>query len=213
MADETQLELLDLHEDQACEVRRTAFPCIVVNYNLNNGSPWVDIQPANKYEIASTGEVVTPAIIQQVPVALPRTGASIDLYPIQKGDIGHCVVMDRCLDDFMDGNGGPIIPTDDRMKDPNDAQFHLGGWPFSVEHSSNLPNNARAVIVDSSKSGVYIGDPDVELEELEGTLDLVLFIDFMNTVLTALDASALGGANAAKLGEITTMLQKIKVTI
>ena len=204
-------EDLDHYEEVRTFERRTAFIGKVVKYYPNNGSPYVDIQPVNKYKVIQTEEIKLPLIIHEVPLLIPRTGASIDLYPVEKGDIGLCVVSDRCIDDFIDGKGDPMYPSNGRMKDKNDAEFILGGSPFSVEYSNTLPESCRAVIVDTNKSGLFMGDDKVPMPVNGGKLDLITMIDVINTVLLALDASVLGGSNAAKISEITTMLSKLKV--
>lgn len=204
-------ELLHL-ESVYNEKRRTAFIGKVVKYYLNNGSAYVDVQPVNKYLVESTKEILLPSIIYEVPLLIPRTGSSIDLYPVQKGDIGLCVVSDRCIDDFIDGAGDPIYSNDGRVKDANDAEFLLGGYPFSVEYSNTLPESCRAVIVDSNKSKLFIGDDRQTLSSpLSGKLDLFNLCSELASTLATVATAAGDPTSATKATAIKTALDKLKV--
>ena len=203
------IELLDEHFAISIKDKRTSFPAIIKKVYLQEGK--VDIQPIHKFKIKETGEKRTPSLIQDVPIVLARSKGSLDLIPIQEGDIGQAIISDRSISEWLNGNGSPIYPKNPNVMEGSQASFIPGGYPFNLSFINALPENARAIIVKSG-TGLFLGN-DSLLSLNGGNSELTNILFALSAIVTSIDASVNGGANSAKLTELTTALSNLKVTI
>nr|WP_314618046.1 Gp138 family membrane-puncturing spike protein [uncultured Pseudomonas sp.] len=124
LAEAIQTEIYN-HNENA----RTAFPARVVGVNSRFS---VTVEISNP-RTADDGTNMDETHILQVPIAYPKSGTSIIFFPVNVGDVGHCVVMDNNIDNFKISTNTSAIKTyDNRMKDVMDSVFVPGLAPFSV---------------------------------------------------------------------------------
>jgi len=203
------IELLDEHFEISMQDKRTSFPSIVRAVYLQDSK--VDIQPIHKFKIIETGRVITPALIQDVPIVFPRSQGSLDLIPIKSGDIGQVIVSDRSISEWLNGNGTPVYPENKNIMEGSQASFIPGGYPFGLKFLETLPENTRATIVDASTK-LFLGNNST-LPLNGGNAELINIVFALTAIVTAHDPIAGGSANLAKLAELTAALSNLKVTI
>jgi hypothetical protein len=205
------IEVLDEHFNISMQDKRTSFPAIVKRYDVQEGK--VDIQPVHKFKVIETGKIITPALIQDVPVVFLRTSTSIDIAPIENGDIGQVIISDRSISEWLNGSGTPVYPENPNIMEGSQASFIPGGYPFGMSFSliNDLPENARATIVKAG-TGLFLGS-EFPLVLNGGTAEVFNMMAAMVNVLIAHDPIAGGGSNLASLAELAAAIQTLKVTL
>lgn len=121
----------------------------------------------------STGDLISPGPISDVPVLFPRGGGFAFAFPIAAGDVGLLVCSDRSLDRWLD-SGGVVDPQSRRHHSMTDAIFlpglHPWNDPITQTSSSSLLIGAEDGLplirmtpdgqVKITATAVRLGDPD-----------------------------------------------------
>jgi len=187
-------QMLDAHS----MALNTALPGEVVKYDADTGKAEVRALIRMKY---TDGTILTPPVIPNVPILLPRTqGASLTL-PIAPGDPVLLVFAQRSIDRWL-SEGGEVDAGDARTHAMSDAFAIPGAFSFKAgttgETGTVLKDGNTKVKLTGEK--VAIGNSTAEL--LEQIVD----------ALDAIATSTAGGtptllSNAA---DITTAKEKIE---
>lgn len=202
------LEVLDSHFLVSMQDKRTSFPAKIVKVNIQTGK--CSVQPIHKFKIVETGQTVKPALIEDVPIVFPRSAGSIDIIPLQKGDIGQCIVSDRSISEWLAGNGTEVYPENSNIMEGSQCSFIPGGYPFRLPFNNSLPENTRSIIVKPGTKQ-YFGNPSIPLLVNGGTLEIWNVINALLVIVASHDAVAASGANAAALAELASAIPQIQV--
>lgn len=128
-----------------------ALPCIILTVHNQGKTQKVDVQPCiNDLRKDGTNKELPP--IYNVPVSFQSSRTTAFTFPINKGDKGTCLFMQRSLDVFKDGTGQPSPPNDYRRFDIKDAVFYPGLFPFN-----DAPNNpSKHTLPHDTKDAVIV---------------------------------------------------------
>lgn len=128
MPSENLTHLLDTALDSKLLALRTCTPARVESYDAS-------LQKAVVlpllYQRSSTGELITPPPIGNIPVIHPRGGGFAIHLPLQPGDMGLLLCSDRSMDAWLEGNGGMADPASTRHHLMMDAVFLPGLHPWA----------------------------------------------------------------------------------
>ena len=104
-------------------------------------------------------------VINNVPVAHPRSGDFFMHLPIQPGDRVLLVFCQRSLELYKDSNGRDVDPSDVRTHDIADAVAYPGFYPFpdAIRDADRAPNHL--VLGKDEGAQVHIKDDEVDLFE------------------------------------------------
>lgn len=222
----TLIEVVNLAiESRLCELH-TSLPAIVESYDSKTGL--ASVKPMLKKKFVNESAAVEMPIIQDVPVAFPRTQKSFVILPVAKGDIGHLQFSERSLDIWKE-LGGIQDPKDIRKHNLSDGVFYLGGYP-SKQHVEGYVAESIHVKNESSEV-VMLKDGDLKLLNAIGQFNLTKdgkikiagatgeIIDLLVQIVAALKthshATAVGPSGppdtTADLIQLETLLDGLKV--
>lgn len=126
MSAENLTHLLDTAIESRLLALRTVIPARVESYEPSTQQ--ATVLPL-LYQRASTGELLTPLPIGNIPVIHPRGGGFAIHLPLAAGDLGMLLCADRSLDAWLSGSGGLSDPASTRHHQMMDAVFLPGLYP------------------------------------------------------------------------------------
>lgn len=190
------LDVLEKFLGSKLKGMHTAYPAKLIKYDAVTQK--ATIQHSIKFKFKGKEASESYANIIDVPVHLPRGESYIDFAPIQEGDLGLAIVVERSLNEWSYGNGNPTYPNEERMFDLSDSCWIPGLYPFSRPWAGSIPANAKGTQVKTGTK-LYLGNDS-------GTELLDLFDQLLDQL--GLEGALTGGA---VYSAIKTELAKIKV--
>lgn len=148
----------------------TALPGEVVSYDEDSGK--AKVRPLVKLKYAD-GTILTPPIITNVPIVLPRTATASLTMPIAAGDPVLIIFAQWSIDRWL-SEGGVAEPGDARMHAMSDAFAIPGAFSFKEattgESGTVLKDGNTKFKIDGDR--VAIGNTTAELlVEITDALD------------------------------------------
>ena len=159
----------------------TCMPGLVEKYNSETQKAIVKL---SFKRMTSTGDFITRASVEDVPIVFPRIGGKGVVFPIAKGDPVMVIFSQRSLDTWL-SEGGEIDLSDTRLHNINDAIAvpgldHVPIDPKPVADATELRGD-KILIGNTSTSD----EPMVLGNELNTNLsDLVSAIEDLIALIT-----------------------------
>jgi len=164
------IEVMQAMIDSKAIAMNTAIPGEVVKYDLTTGK--AEVRPLVRLRY-SDGTILTPPVISNVPVVLPRTRTASLTLPIAAGDPVLIVFAQWSIDRWL-SEGAEVDAGDARTHAMSDAFAIPGAFSFkdgpTGETGTVLKDGSTKVKLEDEK--VAIGNATVELlEQVAKALD------------------------------------------
>lgn len=152
--DFTNQQVLRLAMDSRLSEVRTALPGKVKEYDRTNQTATVEPQVVDEKNPLS--------ILQNVPVAFPRSSSSYFVFDLVEGDFGLIVFCEREIGEWRN-EGAQVTPADVDALGPSSPVFLPGLFPSgnSITQSSGrtiLGGDDIRLVADDADQRVYKGD-------------------------------------------------------
>lgn len=135
------------------------------------------VSPTRANPLPST---VQPAIVlEDVPVAFPRTSSGYITFPLSKGDTGELHVQDRSLDQWLQ-IGQATDPISAFTHNLSDSVFHPNIFPASNPISPPTSSSATVVEGPTINLGPLAASPLVKGDQISNA-----FVTYCTTIATA----------------------------
>lgn len=169
----------------------TAIPARILDYDPARQE--ASIQPLIKRRYKNN-TVVDRAAITGVPVVFPAAGGGIITFPVKKGDTVLAIFSQRSIDRWVQGDGGPVDPNDNRKHDISDAIAIPGLFTLNQALQSD-PDN---VIIKFSGASIALTPAGKVIINAPGGFDVTGNSTFDGTMdvtgdMTANEVTATGG--------------------
>ncbi len=128
--------IMDAIKYQLAETN-TAIPARILDYDPATQSASVEPLIKKRYK---DGRVIDRAPITGVPVIFPAAGGGIITFPVKEGDTVLLIFSQRSIDRWVQSDGQPIDPLDNRKHDISDAIALPGLFNFSSALQSDPDN-------------------------------------------------------------------------
>lgn len=181
-----------------------ATPAKIISYDHKKGL--VNVQPCLKKKYPD-GRVVDPPVIYNVPIQMPRSGASWIHIPVKKGDYVQLTFQDRSIDKWI-SSGGFLHPEDVRKHDASDAVATPGLYPSN--EPMDIKNPDDLVIKNGSMEINVKENGKIEIKngsnEFFSTLN-----DFAEAVRSVAQVVASEHpAGSGPLGQLVAVIERLK---
>ena len=211
----TLKEVIDAGIESALLDHHTSLPAEVLSYDNSDQTVQVKVSIAKSiYD-----EVVEYPILDKIPVVFPRTKKSGLTFPIESGDEGLLVFIERNIDKWY-SNGSGSAPLDGRRFDINDAVFLAG--LFNVKNVME-PSQEEGVelrgkdllIGNAETESINISSKKLTIGSGEDSIDLVdILSQTMELLATQMFPTAVGNSgvslNATDFSQLKAKLDQIK---
>lgn len=201
MSDQTNLEnpsmakvLKDLIEAKMLEVN-THIPGQFVSYDASKNL--AQVRPVLQRK-KNDGTLITPPVINNVPVMFPRAGKAILKFPIHAGDACWLMFSQRSLDTWK-LQGGISDPADTRHHHIADAVAYPGGYP----NTDQIAGETTDLVLMNDKAEVRL-EPGgkMSLKNLTSGDELIALVNQMADLLSTTTVNTIFGP--MKLNDFAT---------
>lgn len=211
----TLKEVIDAGIESALLDHHTSLPAEVVSYDKSDQTVQVKVSIAKSIY----GEVVEYPILDKIPVVFPRTKKSGLTFPIESGDEGLLVFIERNIDKWYSSGSGSA-PLDGRRFDINDAVFIAGLFNMKnvMEPSQEEGVELRGkdlLIGNSETESINISSKTLTIGSGDDSIDLVdILSETMQLLATQMFPTAVGNSgvslNASDFQQLKAKLDQIK---
>lgn len=166
----------------------TSFPAKVLKYSASDQK--ADVQPLIKKVYVDNRVESYPAIVN-VPIIFPRTATAIISLPIKPGDLVLVLIMERSIDQWLEGSGKESEPISNRRFDLSDAVAIPGLYPFG--NGSNA--HPDSILIKNGSTSIKV-DPDGKIEMGSSEAQLLDIIDQTLSEIKSTTITIPGGSSA-----------------
>ena len=195
-----------LIEARVCEIH-TSMPGRIVSYDSATQKASVQPELKRKYRDGST---LSPPVIPDVTVMMPRAGKAFLSLPLKSGDQVTIFFMERSTDDWKQ-TGGEVDPSAiPRKHSFADAFCYPGGYPFN--RPADMDPNDVLLVNDSSIVQLKTGGK-FEMKKKGGDAVLDLIFQYMEINSSAVTNTMLGPQKKVEETQLKQIQQKLKKLI
>ncbi len=175
----------------------TAIPGEVVSYDSGSGK--AEVRPLVRQKF-SDGTILTPPVITNVPIIMPRTQAASLTLPVAEGDPVLIVFSQWSIDRWA-SEGGLVDAGDARDHSMSDAVAFPGAFSFK-----DGPTGETGTVLKDGNTKVKLNGEKVAIGN--GTAELLQqIVDALDAIATSTCAN---GAPLSKAAAITAAKAKIE---
>lgn len=171
--------LLQSHIDLMQTQMYTSLPAIVTDISLYESENVISVRPTIDFMHAD-GQINECATIFNVPVINPSAGGGLLSFPIKVGDTVLLEFSMRNIEEWLEGDGGPVTESTMRCHDMSDAIAIVGLYT----KTSHLQPDPKDVVLKFSESEIRIRENSEVLIKQKDTSSILLKADGNVEIIT-----------------------------
>lgn len=149
----------------------TSLPAIVTDVSLYESENVISVRPTIDFMHAD-GQINECTTIFNVPVINPSAGGGLLSFPVKVGDTVLLEFSMRNIEEWLEGDGGPVTESTMRCHDMSDAVAIVGLYT----KNSHLSPDPKDVVLKFKSSSITIKDnSDIEIVQGSSASSVSLF--------------------------------------